>query len=312
MNRVLLWLLVICTVLSSQHSVAQQVINASEVSAQCLSPKWQKRQLMQLKANSFQPLKLAQKQQLMMQLLNCLAHPDPELRDGIAFTAISQWLRNEQFDRQVYLSMFEHLLSVLSAQVIDEYNVYQSFVALMLSEVVRVDRLTPYLTEQQRQQLVDVISSYYTSIRDYRGFDRQIGWRHGVAHSADVMLQLALNQAVNQTLLSQMLTTLKQQVIASNEHFYIYGESKRIAMAVVYILLRDVHSISQWQTWVNDISSPAPFAQWNEVYQSQQGLAKLHNTQQFLYAIYSLIKPSDNKRLQALVPTIEQAIKLVR
>ena len=32
------------------------------------------------------------------------------------------------------------------------------------------------------------------SVRDYRGFDAKQGWRHGVAHGADLLLQLSRNR----------------------------------------------------------------------------------------------------------------------
>ncbi len=308
------WLLFVSLffVLFCHASVAVEQLNASQISQQCLSAKWQKVQLQQLKVDQFQLTELAEKQALMLQLLNCLASPDPELRDDIAYSAISQWLRQDRFDDEVYLRMFKQLLAVLSANVIDKHNVYQPFAALALSEIVRVDRITPYLTDAQRQQVINVVSDYFLAINDYRGFEQGVGWRHSIAHSADVFLQLALNQAISSEQLTQMLNVLSQQINANGQHFYVYGESRRIAMAVTYILLRQTTSVQAWQEWLDKITSPAPFASWQAVYSSQQGLVKLHNTQSFLTAMFALIKNSNNQTLQARVPALERALKLIQ
>ncbi|WP_284242939.1 DUF2785 domain-containing protein [Thalassotalea insulae] len=299
------------SLLCSLTTSAGEIIDAQKVSVGCLSSLWNKDALVRLKKARFVVTEQQAKQQLAMQLLHCLASPDPQLRDEIAYSAISHWLRDNSFSPDVYLTMFEQLTSVLTAKVNDPYGVYQAFAALVLSEVVRVDRKHPYLSDTQRQKVVTTITQYFTEIEDYRGFDSEFGWRHNIAHSADVMLQLALNPAMNKAQLLQMLAALKRQVVAGNNHFYIYGESKRIAMPVIYLFLRQELTIEQWQTWLEQLSQAKPFDNWQAVYQSQQGLAKLHNTRQFLYALYQLISDSHHKRLQAMMPALEQALKAI-
>lgn len=295
----------------SSNASKNSVIKATDVALQCFSEPWNKSALLRLKNDKFEVEDAQRKTALAKQLLFCLASSDPQFRDGIAFKALSQWLRADSFSPSVYQAMFTSLINILKGEVIDELGVYQPFVALVLSEVVRVDRVSPYLDNEQRQEVVDVISDYYRSIKDYRGFDENIGWRHSVAHSADVMLQLALNPKINKAQLDKMLHVLAKQINADGEHFYIYGEPKRIAMAVVYILLRKQHSVAEWENWLMDVSSHQPLSGWGDAYQSQLGLAKLHNTQRFLTVFYALIKASKNQTLIDLVPALEQALKRV-
>lgn len=293
------------------ESVSKEIIHADQIAKLCLNDKWQKSALIQLKDNKFELADPKIKAELAAQLMHCLASPDPLLRDGIAFSALSQWLRADSFSSSFYQQLFTSLLDTLQGNVIDEIGIYQPFAALVLSEVVRVDRITPYLDDIQRQQVVDVISQYLHSIKDYRGFDEHIGWRHGVAHSADVMLQLALNPAINKAQLDKMLNVLAGKINPSEDHFYIYGEPQRIAMAVVYIFLKNQHSVTEWENWLEKVTNPLPLSTWGNAYQSQQGLAKLHNTQSFLRAFYALIKASKNETLISMVPALEHALKKV-
>lgn len=288
------------------------VIDAEKVNEQCLTKQWQKQDLEKLKNNDYKVESAAKREALALQLLSCLASPDPQIRDGVAFEALSFWLRNEQLSQSIHLEMFNTLTQVLAAKVNDPQGVYQSFAMLVLSEVARVDRKSAFLNDNQRSHLVNVGTRYLSNLTDYRGFSGQVGWRHGIAHSSDLMLQLALNPAINKTQLNIILTALATQVTAKEQHSYTQGEPKRLAMAVIYVFLREELSVEDWNTWLSGIIEPAPFKQWQNVYQNEKGLIKLHNTQSFLYALYVTIRPSKNEMLMAMLPNLEQAIKVVR
>jgi len=285
------------------------MINAEQVNTQCQTGKWHKSSFAQLKENNFVLESQKEKEALALQLLNCLASPDPEIRDGFAFEILSHWLRGGQLSNVVHGQMFEYLTNVIASEVNDPNGVYQSFSMLMLSEVARVDRKKPYLSNEQRNYLVNVGSDYFSNLKDYRGFSDKVGWRHGIAHSSDLMLQLALNPAITKTQLDKMLNALASQIAANQQHAYIHGESKRMAMAVIYIFLTKEYSADDWQLWLTKATNASPLSDWQSAYKSEAGLIKLHNTQSFVYALYATIKPSKNETLVSMIPALENAIK---
>jgi len=240
-----------------------------------------------------------------------LASADSEIRDGLAFETLSHWLRGGQLSNVVHGKMFEYLTNVLTSKVTDPNGVYQSFSMLMLSEVARVDRKKAFLSNEQREHLVNVGSDYFSNLKDYRGFSNKVGWRHSIAHSSDLMLQLALNPAITKTQLDKLLKALASQITANQQHAYIHGESKRMAMAVIYIFLRKEYSADDWQLWLTKATSASPLSDWQSAYKSEGGLIKLHNTQSFVYALYATIKPSKNEMLMSMNPALENAIKVV-
>lgn len=287
------------------------VIHADAIASKCESFNWSKSKLLILKEQGFLLDNVEEKHILAKQLLHCLASPDPILRDNIAFTALSQWLRANDFGAEFYQTIYATLLNVLESNVIDENAVYQSFAMLMVSEVARVDRKTPFLNNEQRDHLVDVGTGFLKSIEDYRGYDSNFGWRHSVAHTADLMLQLSLNPSIKKQHLHKMLKAISTQVVAKKNHSYIFGEAKRLAMPVIYIFLNNDLTIEEWQLWLSNVTSASPLKTWGDAYASQQGLSKIHNTQSFLFAFYALIKNSKNERLSEMVPALEKAIKVV-
>ena len=65
-----------------------------------------------------------------------------------------------------------------------------------MTEVARTDRITLWLSSEDRDVVVQAATQYLTNIRDYRAFSNTEGVRYGVAHGADFARQLALNPSV--------------------------------------------------------------------------------------------------------------------
>ena len=81
-----------------------------------------------------------------------------------------------------------------------------------MSEVARTDRVKPWMSADERQAIVLAAESYLPTIEDYRGFSDTEGWRHGVAHGSDLILQLALNAEVAKPQLDRLLQAIATQV----------------------------------------------------------------------------------------------------
>ena len=266
-------------------------------------------QLEALKKAKFE-IKLADKRnKIAPKLLACLGHKDPKIRDGVVYEASSYWLRNQLLAPETIKTMFNDLVNAMEQPNQDDDNFTQPFAALVFSEVVRADRVAPYLSDGERQKAVGVATRYMQNITDYRGFDETDGWRHAVAHTADVFLQLSLNKNISKAQLNQMLSAIEGQVSPSNQHAYLFGEPKRLAMAFIYIVLRGEHTTAEITQFVDKLTNPAPFSNWGSVYNSKQGLAKLHNTRHFIYSIFAITGQSKNPKLKAIQPTLAKAIK---
>jgi hypothetical protein len=268
-------------------------------------------QLLALKAANFAIEAAPRRQALALALLPCLADPDPALRDGIAFEAWSNWSRSGALDVATRLQAFEQLLPALAPGAGDRAGFRQPFSALVLSKLARADRKAPYLSPVQRQALVQAGARYLESVRDYRGFDPVQGWRHGVAHGADLLLQLALNDAVDKAQLDRLLAAVAAQVAPSGEHFYVYGESERLARPVLFAARRGLHPAEFWTAWFQRVAAPAPLAAWDMAYRSQSGLARRHNTRAFLLVVYSEVRDSKDPQLAALIPAVTAALASV-
>ena len=264
---------------------------APRVSAEeCPPAGFTKERLLELRDTKFNSLAAPQREALAQALLACLGNPDPQLRDAMAFESLATLLRSQQVSAATATSMLQRLQPQLAAGFSDRDGFAQPFAALTLAEVARMDRLKQFLSVEQWSGLLQSAAGYLSAVRDYRGFDSKAGWRHGVAHGADLLLQLGLNPRASKAELDVLLMAIAAQVAPAGDHFYIYGESLRLARPVFYIAQRNLHSEQEWRTWLQSLVQPAPLPSWDEAFKSQAGLAKRHNTVAFLTSLYLLLQ----------------------
>ena len=282
---------------------------AQPVRAACPPPGQQRASLEALKTAGFEIADDARRQSLALALLPCLADPDPRLRDGIAFEAYYTWLRADRLDAGTRMELLARLGVLIEPEPPDREGFRRPFAALVLSEVARTDRVNAWLTPAQRDTLVTQAASYLPSVRDYRGFDQKQGWRHGVAHGADLILQLVLNPAVDRAGLDRLLSAIAAQVAPPGEHSYIDGESERLARPVLFAAQRGLFTANEWEQWLRAVATLPAYANKEDAYRTRAGLARQHNLNSFLNALYVNVRESDNANMQALLPGLQAVLK---
>lgn len=248
----------------------------------------------------------ARRQRLALELLDCLGNADPVLRDDLAFDALSRWMRGRQLTPATMQSVRLALLPRIEPAARDAAGFGAPFAALALAEIARADRLQPFLSTDQRDRLVRAGAAYLSSVRDYRGFDAHDGWRHGVAHGADLMLQLALNPAIARDEVDAILAAVASQVIAADAHFYVYGEGDRLMAPVYYIGRRALLSADEWNAWFLALTS----RRQKPAAPTQASLAATHDLAAFLLPLYAALKESGDAQMQArMLPAVAAALK---
>jgi hypothetical protein len=305
---------VICAALSVVTFCCSQL--AVSAAAECPPSGYSQAALLALKAREFAVPDDTERDTLALALVPCLAVSDPTLRDDVAFAVLSNFMRGKQLRTATAVKLMEQLLPWLDAAYPDPQGVAKPFAALVLAEVARMDRVAPFMSAAQRAALLNAGTQYLQQVRDYRGFDAAIGWRHGVAHGADFLMQLTLNPQIDRAGLERVLAALATQVVPQTgsgaPHFYVYGESQRLARPAFYAAQRHLLPAEVWRTWIQAIASPTPLAQWSDAYNSQTGLAKRHNTWAFLSALYVLVQQAGDEQTKAvLLPLLTEALNQI-
>ncbi len=274
--------------------------------AACPPAGYDRARLEALNANNWSIPNARARNALALALTDCLADPNPVFRDDLAYKGFYALLRNRQLSEATMLALADNLQARLGGAEGDGFE--RPFAALILSEVARADRVQPFLASQRRAQLLDASLTWFANVRDYRGFDDQVGWRHSIAHGADLMLQLSLNPAFGKGELTRIRDAIATQISPAN-HFYIYGEGQRLANPIIYIATRGVFTEAEWTAWLSQVASPAPLASWNDAFAHNSDLARVHDVSQFMQALYLVAKFDQNGADDALLPGAEAAIR---
>ncbi len=255
------------------------------------------------KAGKWQVDDNARRQALALEAVSCLSSPDPAERDELAFEALQAWMRADKLETATVQELRTRLAAQLQAP--DPQGFARPFAALVLADVARVDRIKPYLSAEQRAQLVGATTNYLRSVNDYRGFDEKQGWRHGVAHAADIMLQLSLNPALGRAEHEQILAAIASQVAPQGEHFYHYGEGERLMAPIFYLSRAKTLECSDWDRWFARLAAPPASASTQQAI-----LARKNNLNGFLQPLYINISESkDEAQRNCLKPLVLRALK---
>lgn len=281
-------------------------IAGARASDTCPPAGYSRASLESLKSTKWSVPDEAQRVVLAEGLLGCLGHPDPTLRDGIAFEGLSHFMRSGALPDATLHHLATRLTAMLSEP--DAAGLRRPFAALVLSEVVRADRIKPFMTTSQREGIMMASISFMLRITDYRGFDPREGYRHSVAHGSDLLMQLAMNPGIDTKGLSQIRAALSVQA-GTAATSYVTSEGERLARAVLMIAKRKVFSEADWTDWATRLAGPGVLKTWDNWYLSPEGLARRHNLVQFFSALYVTTTAGGDPDFAVLRPGVLAALK---
>lgn len=188
----------------------------------------------------------------------------------------------------------------------DVHDVRAPLATLVLAEVARTGRVHPWMTDEERGDMVCRAVDYLESVHDYRGYEPGIGWRHGVAHAADGIAELGRNPALSDAHTQRVLQALAVQVVPDTAHAYVHGESVRLAIAALAVAGMHPRSPESCKPWLDtlgaSLGAPAPDgldAEW---------LARRHDLGACLMVLFVGADTDPSAEVQALLPAIRQAI----
>ena len=242
---------------------------------------------------------------LAMDLVECLGDPDPQVRDGIAYEALTHWLRADAIDVDGRRVLRDRLYRLLETD--DSRGFAPPFAALALAEVARTDRISAWMATQERAAMVAAAAAYLESVRDYRGFDNDHGWRHGVAHGADWLMQLTLNPALDRAQLDRILAAVATQAVPEAAHAYVFGEPERLARPVLYAAKRGLHSDAEWQAWLAGLAPRLGAA--SPPYADEAWLARRHDLHAFLAELSLAADQAQDPSIRRLKPVVAAALE---
>ncbi|MEU6562917.1 DUF2785 domain-containing protein [Nocardia nova] len=160
-------------------------------------------------------------------LVEMLAAPDPQVRDGFGYTAVSVWGRRGVLDSEL-----EHLGDVMADRLAGHPQVQaRTFAALVFGVVLGRGAELPRGTVER---WYETFENWYRTEREVRGYDETLGWLHAVAHGADAAAAFA--RAVPRHAPDILELCAHRMTAKDTDYRYSQLEDARLARAVTAVL----------------------------------------------------------------------------
>ena len=212
-----------------------------------------KAHLRAIAANDFRAPDGADYWQLTQEMLAHIGSLDPELRDDLIYRTVVKWAGAELYTNDQYRAILnvtldqQHAFFGLGER--DTDSVFTRSFSILASVIpVYNHRHTPFLTPPEVHATLDTVLRYLEGEQDLRGYVEGKGWAHAIAHTADLLDELAQCEETRHDDLLHILQAIADKM-STTLAIFSHEEDERMAYATLSIfqhrelLERD---IGQW------------------------------------------------------------------
>lgn len=221
--------------------------------------------------------------ELSIEMMNNLGDLDPELRDDLILSNLSNWivegvLPKEELKRLLFIALDEqHLFKGIGDR--DDTVFCRTFSVLVVALAVYRHRTDAFLTESELKETLHKVLTFYQEDKDVRGYIDEKGWAHGAAHGADALDELARCTEIMEDDLWMILEAIHHKVNIVG-YGYIHFEEERMITAVKAVLERKMIVQEQLISWIRSFQTIEKTGAY------QENLVMEFNVQTFLKSLY--------------------------
>ena len=195
---------------------------------------------------------------LLRELTGYLGSRDPELRDDLAYSITTIWIKHQkQISTDELYSLLDDWQANLRTGIGETGNdgiLKRSFSALSLVALAERDLKMPFLGEERYRALLANALAYLRDERDLRGFDPTLGWIHATAHTADLLAALAANPLLKNEDQGRLLDAIARRLSSAHEIF-TYGEQDRLSALAATIVARKDFDAPAFLNWLSALDA---------------------------------------------------------
>ena len=222
-----------------------------------------------MKENSYQ-IDSQEASELLEKLLLYIGDPDPKIRDGLVYPVLAHLLHDKHLESDKLNNVFQRLLSPVFLRYDmgnEEQNsvLKRSFSVLQLAILLYVHRRDNVLDKDVLLPAIKTILNYVEEETVLEGYDQEVGWKHAVAHSADLLAQIVQLEEASKELL-ETVWNLCQRKFLNAEYLFVSDEDERMTTALVASLQRNLLTEEFILEWVKRFTEGKPPTTFPEIY----------------------------------------------
>lgn len=251
-------------------------------------------------------------------LLPNLGSTDAELRDILIYPALAHVLLDEQNRYYLTGAQLEELLLTIIDQEHMFYRIGESgtdsvfmraFSSLVIPLLFIADSRDPRISEQAARRTLEALLTYSRQEQDRRGYVRDKGWAHSIAHHADALDDCARNRYMTGADREAILETLAY--LAHLPEPLCHEEDDRLAFTAYGIITRQEVSMAYLKKWIASLVVPRV-----ENVLVEEGVIAWYraaNVKNFLRGLYFLLSwskvPAIAEQKTELLTEIDRALR---
>lgn len=221
--------------------------------------------------------------ELAMEMMEYIGDPDPELRDDLILSNLSQWIIDKTLSTKEVKCLLavalnaNHLLNGLG-----EFNdtiFCRTFSVLVIATIIYRHRNESFLSQDDLQDAFHKVLTFYNEDKDARGYVIEKGWAHGAAHGADALDEFARCEEIGSDGLIRILDSINNKINIGH-YGYIHFEEERMITAVKAVLERKVIPADKIEAWIRSFGT----IEKTGIYQEDS--VRVFNVDTFLKSLY--------------------------
>jgi hypothetical protein len=240
-----------------------------------------------------------------------LANPDPAWREHVAVDGLTAWAyRAPVLDTSRKRALVQRLCANLVRDIGhrgDDSVLERSFSALVLSTLAAADNQQPFLSAAEHDALCTAAFAYLRDELDVRGYDERVGWRHSVAHTADLLKFVARSAQFSADEQRRLLEAIRAKLRAPSTGVLAWGEPERLAKALLSVVRRDDFDRAAFAAWAGALASDSK-ALWETQPLDPGAFRAVQNQRDVLAALASLLAAVDGENAQAALEIAVRAL----
>lgn len=240
-----------------------------------------------------------------------LGDPDPAWREHVAIDGLTAWAyRAPVLDAAARGRLVARLAENLRhgiGEVGGDRVLERSFSALMLSTLAAADNQQAFLSPTEHDALCTAALAYLRDELDVRGYDARVGWRHSVAHTADLLKFLARSPQLSLDEQRAFLAAIRAKLRAPSTGVLPWGEPERVAKALLSIVRRADFDRAAFEAWTSGLGAEAK-ALWEREPLDEQAFRALQNQRDVLTALASLLAGVDGENAKVALELVVRGL----
>ncbi|MCK5388404.1 MAG: DUF2785 domain-containing protein [Candidatus Izimaplasma sp.] len=226
--------------------------------------------LKKIKESKFEFDETIDKLELANTLIKNIGNNDSFVRDGLIYPILATLLYYDHFSKEELVNFTKILIGDkgMKYDIPNYYNLSvltRSFSLLAIVIIIYRHRTDQILSKELFRELYTEFMDYFRTEEDFRGYIKDVGWAHSVAHSADVFKQLFRCDDLSNEDFKDMLEVIRERFMI-NSYVFMSDEDERMVTAIHEGLKKNILDEKYFLSWIDSFRSFEKIAKYPEDY----------------------------------------------